>query len=535
MSSAPIPRTKFLLIKAPASSLYEEKYGGDRNVFTVPMYAARMMAKKIHVGCVVDCTALDLEAFEPLPDTGKGTVRYFHDTLEWDDFDIDYKRLNPSMSGSAADAPLSSSPSSSAAAASDATPNSIPSKSTVDKFFSLCGSHWASRPGTYITLFDSRGGYGVAAYLCARYMCEKMRAPVHVALASLKEVAKPCGLADHTLIRDLQIRYKGRTEWKLENIPSWWWPVEDDDDEEEADDEDNNNSKKRAKPSENEFAVVIPPSGKLENGSGMLQGQGATPPEKKQKTSGPVEPIVPQLHQVAPDSPKYERAIAVVSQLTSCPCKESLPFPQEKRLLSADTLASALSHRKYKVTWRSKGRRGLLLILNEDVYFLEGNGSAPVAVSIVKSGMKFPVPTDLAKSQHRTLLDGVLVHDKEGGSLVPRYYASDILCHMGGILTTKPFAQRSKYLLDGVIMARKKDTRHDYSNEAIKIRAKEYFDVSRLEFVLNDVTRGVAHESNGVVFVPLEGKYQGGDDFFVWELNGNVPEQSLVHHVSSLS
>ena len=45
-SSTPVPRTKFLLIKAPASSLYEEKFGGDRNVFTVPMYAARMMAKK---------------------------------------------------------------------------------------------------------------------------------------------------------------------------------------------------------------------------------------------------------------------------------------------------------------------------------------------------------------------------------------------------------------------------------------------------------------------------------------------------------
>jgi len=534
MSSAPVPRTKFLLIKAPASSLYEEKYGGDRNVFTVPMYAARMMAKKIHVGCVVDCTALDLEAFEPLSDTSKGTVRYFHDTLEWDDFDIDYTRLkNPSKSRGAADAPLSPT----AAAASGATPNSIPSKSTVDKFFSLCSSHWSSRSGTYIALFDSRGGYGVAAYLCARYMCEKMRAPVHVALASLKEVAKPCGLADDTLIRDLQIRYKGRTEWKLENIPSWWWPVDDDDDdvEEEADDRDNINSKKRAKPSENELAVVIPPSGKLEKGSGMLEGQGAIPPEKKQKASGPAQPIVPQLHQVAPDSPKHERAIAVASQLTACPCKESLPFSHEKRLVSTDTLASVLSHRKYKVTWRSKGRRGLLLILNEGVYFLEGNGSAPVTVSIVKSGMKFPVPTDLAKSQHRTLLDGVLVHDKEGGSLVPRYYASDILCHMGGILAAKPFAQRIKYLLDGVIMARKKDARHDYSKEAIKIRAKEYFDVSRLEFVLNDVTRGVAHESNGVVFVPLEGKYQGGDDFVAWERNGKVSEQSLVDHVSSLS
>ena len=35
LSSTPIPRTPFLLLKAPASTLYEEKFGGDRNMFTV--------------------------------------------------------------------------------------------------------------------------------------------------------------------------------------------------------------------------------------------------------------------------------------------------------------------------------------------------------------------------------------------------------------------------------------------------------------------------------------------------------------------
>ena len=30
----PVPRTPFLLLKAPVSTLYEEKFGGDRNMFT---------------------------------------------------------------------------------------------------------------------------------------------------------------------------------------------------------------------------------------------------------------------------------------------------------------------------------------------------------------------------------------------------------------------------------------------------------------------------------------------------------------------
>jgi len=34
LSSTPVPRTPFLLLKAPVSTLYEEKFGGDRNMFT---------------------------------------------------------------------------------------------------------------------------------------------------------------------------------------------------------------------------------------------------------------------------------------------------------------------------------------------------------------------------------------------------------------------------------------------------------------------------------------------------------------------
>ena len=511
-SSAPVPRTKFLLIKAPASSLYEEKFGGDRNVFTVPMYAARMMAKKIQVGAAVDCTSLDLHAFEPLTDD-KGSKRYFHDTSEWDDFDIDYKALH--------DPPFSSNTS------------AVPSQATVEKFLSFCESHWAKRPGTHIAIFDSRGGYGVAAYLCARYMCEKLRAPVHVALASLKEVIKPCGLADDTLLRDLQMRFKGRREWTLEQIPSWWWPIQDDDEEDaDVDDKagDDANPKKRSKPGDSgDLVVVIPP----------FDGAGDQPAQKRHKANEPRQPDVSQLLTVDPKSPKYERAITVVSQMTSVTCKQGLPFCQEKQISSTDALSASLPNKHYKVTWKSTGRRGLLLILNEGIYFLEnGNdesGEKRVAVSIVQGDMKFPVPNDPTKRQHRTLIDGTLVHDKEGSALVPRFYITDILCHMGGVLMAKPFAHRAKYLLDGVIMARKKDTGHNYGKEPIKLRATEFFGIEKLDFVLKNVLRGVTHNCDGIVFVPMEGKYREGDKRAVWEKNSNVSEESLVKYVSSLS
>ena len=38
-------------------------------MFTVGMYCTRMMARSVRIGLVVDCTALDLTEFEPLPVT----------------------------------------------------------------------------------------------------------------------------------------------------------------------------------------------------------------------------------------------------------------------------------------------------------------------------------------------------------------------------------------------------------------------------------------------------------------------------------
>lgn len=99
----------------------------------------------------------------------------------------------------------------------------------------------------------------------------------------------------------------------------------------------------------------------------------------------------------------------------------------------------------------------------------------------------------------------------------------------------KPYAHRAKYLLDGVVMARKKDTSHNYSNEVIKLRAKEFFGIKKLDFVLKNVLRGVSHGCEGVIFVPVEGKYRDGGKVAVWEKSSNVSEDTLVMHVSSFS
>jgi hypothetical protein len=143
--------------------------------------------------------------------------------------------------------------------------------------------------------------------------------------------------------------------------------------------------------------------------------------------------------------------------------------------------------------------------------------------------MKFPSPRDYAKTQHRTLLDVVLVRDVEGADRrsTYRFYALDVLCVEGGTVWQKSWDQRWRFLNEGVLIPRKMDealqlqrrgqhqsspASHVYSEETIKIRAVEYFPMKKLGFVMRDVCDGVGHEAGGVRVVPV-GRYGiGGDD-----------------------
>ena len=176
-----------------------------------------------------------------------------------------------------------------------------------------------------------------------------------------------------------------------------------------------------------------------------------------------------------------------------------------------------------------------MLILSEAVYFIEQSATSGLSVSTV-CNIKFPSPKDLAKSQHRTLLDVVLVNDTERGKSTHRFYALDILCIEGGMVWHKPFDHRWKYLHEGVLIPRKKDesqptTNHAYSKEPIKVRAKEYFPMKKLGFVMKDVCAGVGHEAEGVRVVPV-GDYGIGESkdsakAVVWTSGCGVDDDQL--------
>ncbi len=474
LSLTPIPKTKFLLLKSPMSTVYEEKYG-DRNVFTVPMYVQRLIAKKsIAVGLAVDCAALDLHCFDP--DSKTDTKYYIHNPNEWDDFDIDYCQI-------ANDKP-----------APNGTSQCIIQSGTIQQFLTTCIDFWKDNPTLHICLFDARGGNGAAAFLAAYYLCHKWKAPVHSAL-SLIEKASPNsnaiakGLYDVDLIKQLQSTFKGRKELTFDysNVPSWWFVQGEDD-------------------PLSKSSVTIPA---IAGYNSKRTSEAFDAPAAK---SARVESSLP-IESLSSGSQRYTRAITVLKQLLSITEKDvtRLPMKQEKNMTegSVDTISSN-GIDKYKVTWRSKGRKGFLLFLSDGVFFFE-NTNDGVQVSTLTCPLYLPNPQKLNMVQHRTLLDVTLVMDQEQAKqpATPRFLINDILVHMGGIVMNKPFHQRQKFIMDGVILIRKKTTTiWGYNKEKIRIRAKEYFDLKKFDFVWKQVRTVQMHETDGTEILCITDKYR---------------------------
>ena len=159
--------------------------------------------------------------------------------------------------------------------------------------------------------------------------------------------------------------------------------------------------------------------------------------------------------------------------------------------------------------------------------------STSTAVSVLTTPLYIPNPQKPSAVQHRTLLDVTLVMDREKGRDVPRFFVSDILCHMGGVLLHKPFSHRLKYMMDGVIIARKKTTSiWKYEKEGIKMRALEYFDAGKTRFVKDEVMKAQLHDADGVIFLPADERYSD-DHSFVGETSSEEVMEKIIAHLKA--
>jgi len=528
-----------------------------------------MMSKGISIGLVVDCTALDLHLLDVdilnKKQQKQPTVRYWHNTNEWDDFDVEYQALTPEVE-------------------SVTTDYLIPSQLMVQKFITLCNQHWKKRPNTQIAVFDARGGIGAASYLVSSYMCHKMKAPVHVAVASIQKITQESrlpGIYDENLLRSLQKTFRGRKELIVPERPTWA-PAILDGDENENDEETEEDTKPSSQtkiiiPPWKEESIKNPPPAKLNN---MLP-----PPPKKLKpshTPPKSAAVVPLLS----TSSKHTRAITVLAQLTNnkivpdTPTKLQKPLhpyiltclPKESSTNNSSNAniihaiqtqealqstirkySSLLQKHHYMVTWIPNGKdvkRGLLLILQEGIYFLSSHHSSSyyssnydtstIDVEIISKGIFFPRPSKQTQPQHRTLLDGFLIFPKGNITAIPGqskspkilFYAFDILTMEGGIVHHKSLRKRIAYLKGGVMEPRKKWKMAEQSEaekEEIDVIPLEFHEIKGLSEVWNIGKTKHSLTSlggGGLLFMNMEMSH--GEDGFLWmEGQGKLNVQDI--------
>ena len=150
-------------------------------------------------------------------------------------------------------------------------------------------------------------------------------------------------------------------------------------------------------------------------------------------------------------------------------------------------------------------------------------------------------------NQHRTLLDGILVEDMDptDRTLTRRFLIFDIITYEGGIMAWRPFSQRQKCIIDGIIEPRKRlegEGGYDFSGEPIRIRRKDFFEIDKAGHLIDTFAPKLTHESDGIVFVNKDHRYvvgkegEKGKRWLKWggEGEGEVKKEDVLKKIEKI-
>ena len=544
----------------PASELYDERYG-PAGVFTVQMFMQRCTLKRQLTGCAIDCSSYDVEAFTnanieattsttttstatttttttstttttttsaTLPHAPQSTSitpkYYFHDPQEWDDYDCDYLPL-PSPSSVSI------------------TPSGvhIPSKSTVNWFVERTSKFFTTHANSHCTLFDC--SHSVAPFLVASYLVLVMKAPVKVAIESAGFITTQGSsttsvtIHDRRLIQELQTRFCGENLIPVP-IPPPWFP--------QPPTRCGGDVEPYKKPS-NGFAMPkprVPANLKRQAEAAAKVGDS----KKQRGGTGSSKMVI-----VDPQGRMGKRVRTVLGELAKAASKskdgsEDDGFDAESGFpgqMSADIEKvgdlDELTD-KYVCTWRACGRRFMMLIISDGVFLVAKDTNEILHCP----KMRFPRVKAPQTNQHRTLLDGVLVEDKgEGSVMTKRFLIFDVLAHEGGVMAWRSFGERQLCIIKGIVEPRKKlevNGGYDFSDEPVRIRRKDFFDMSKASHLMDSFVPKLTHGSSGFIFVNKDHRYVVGKEgdkgkrWLSWkEGEGEVVKEQLKKKIQDIT
>ncbi|CAH0520010.1 unnamed protein product [Peronospora belbahrii] len=538
VKSAPI-----LPIRAPLSSIYEIHLSARKN-YTPSALMEKLIADTrsgsvVDVGLVIDAT---------------GSNTFFHDVKEWDDWDVQYVKLQVDTLGEEEKN-------------CDAYNDQI-----AEAFCKTVKSHLESdRKDMDVAVFGT-DGYNLVGFLVVSFLVEECGLNLDAAVNEFAASTPPGLYSRHFLVRlyrkyfstlpseSIQLVVPAPPRW--ENDETRKRKSESSVGNEVVTEEDRSKKfvrKKKAAASSTPPAKDVAAS----NGRGSLLSSLSTapvykppmyiPPDRQEQRPAKRRKIRSWVDEVKPLtygetlsslSEEHQKLVMSLEKLTGIegfPGCETIPFTATHVAEGAYKRKGGLT-KAYLVTWRARGRRCLLYVTADGTYVVSRD------MTFTKVKMKFPRRRAPNEFQVNTLIDGLIVEDQDHDTRVARYLAFDIIFLEGTPIWQKKLEKRLQCLQNEIIVPRKNDKSFDYTTEPFRVRMKDHFRLAKTEYMLTKFSKSVTHEVDGVIYTPTEAPYNlGGFEckepifkFVASEgggipgLDGSISEQRLLQYINSI-
>ncbi|KAF0688243.1 Aste57867_20113 [Aphanomyces stellatus] len=452
-------------VRPPLSTLYELHYntsfkGGTPTDLMEALIEQAKRGKVCNIATVIDASANGL---------------YYHDKMyvlsrakheEWDDWDVGYVKL-----------PVDE---------TDESTEAIPSKKLVHAFLQAVQRHFTSdRREEHIAVFGARG-YNTAAFLIVCYLVELKNMALNDAIEHYKK-ANPIGIYSTPCLEALYKRYYSTLKpsgMRLLRSDRPEWDAAANDDSPAAVGADILTDEDKAAPFVRKQAQHVqagpPPSASALPATAAASARPpafqlpkATKKRKIRTWEDEVESF-PCGDAVPVDSDEHRRLVAAVAEITGIP--EGFPGCEAISLTKIHIRDNAYKTmgsltKEYLVTWRARGTRCLILALKDANYLVSRR------LTFTRINVKFPRKRAMHENTDKTLVDGVLVEDRDGDSVVLRYLAFDM------------------------------DKALEGATESFRVRMKDHFRLEKTEHLLRNFIPKVTHAVEGLIFTPKNAVY----------------------------
>ncbi|KAI0231116.1 mRNA-capping enzyme [Lamellibrachia satsuma] len=360
-----------------------------------------------------------------------------------------------------------------------------PSDEQVNAFVKICDTFIRKNPLEIIVVHCTHG-FNRTGFLIVSYLVLKQDWSVEAAVDKFSRM-RPPGVYKQDYLNELFKRYGDADDTPAAPIlPDWCTECDDRDDD-----------------------------GQSINGSRSSPSKPNQRREFNRKNAQFMDGAVPSVTKVTAQ-PQLSQIQRMVQKMVGW-SRSGFPGAQP---VSMDCQNISFLHKKpYKVSWKADGTRYMMLVNGKNqVYAVDRDNSVFHVPNLI-----FPRRKDLDSDLTNSCIDGEMILDQVDGKNVPRYLIYDIIKFEGVDVGGTDFDRRLLCIQKEIIGPRHEKIRRgqlDKNSEPFSIRSKPFWDLVTAKSLLDgQFAKEVSHETDGLIFQPVNEKYTGGrcDDILKWK------------------